>query len=107
MTMKEEIASACVAAGPRGRGVNHNATGTTIEKKHPASLRAELKELFVCARRSAVGAAMVIRFAVGLSPPNSAPRDDRSGPQKLHLQEPRHSQRDSLDSNVRLLNHDP
>jgi hypothetical protein len=105
--MKEEIASACVAVGPRGSGANHNASGTTTEKKYPVSLRVEVKELFVCATRSAVEAAMVIRFSFGPSPPNSAPRDDRSGPQKLHLQEPRHSQRDSLDSNVRLLNHDP
>src|ERR1700730_17830263 len=72
MTMKEEIASACVAVGPRGRGANHNAIGTAREKKQPISFRVEVNEYFVSPIRFAVGSgtAIGIFFRFGLPPPN-------------------------------------
>ena len=71
MTMKEEIASACVAVGSRGSGANHNAIGTAREKKQPISFRVEVNEYFVSPIRFAVGSgtAIGIFFRFGL-PPN-------------------------------------
>src|ERR1700676_5584809 len=60
MTMKEEIASACVAVGSRGSGANHNAIGTAREKKQPISFRVEVNEYFVSPIRFAVGSGTVI-----------------------------------------------
>ena len=60
MTMKEEIARACVASGPGESGTNHKAMGTAEESRQPIILFFAIGECFTSSVRFKVGTAIVI-----------------------------------------------
>ena len=60
MTMKEEIARACVASGPRESGANHKAMGTAKESRQPIILFFAIGECFASSVLFTVGTAIVI-----------------------------------------------
>src|SRR5580704_3316366 len=109
MTMKEEIASACLAVGSRGSGANHKVIGTASEKKQPISFLVEVNPCFPSSMRSVVGTAILIRvfFRFGLRPPPVRPHRIGVWPSGEEGASPSRLTPQPDCSHLRLLNHDP